>query len=157
MSLDFPRENRLIPPEQEKCRLGETENSRRVYQWRRMSRWTESPAERVVRGPEGHIFTTYVLCHRRCIRGIRAEVTPAEGTTGCRPCRATKPLASHLRHEKKSLALPGTSVEWFTVKQEALSHLPGSWVALLGWDGGILRLIYFFYTLHHSILGGILR
>ena len=56
-----------------------------------------------------------LLCCRKCIRKTQVEATRGAEITECRE-EANGQMPSDLGREK-GVALPGTPVEWFTVKQ----------------------------------------
>lgn len=106
-------------------------------------------------------FFLFFSCRKR-IRKTQVEAMQVAEITECRQ-GANGQMASVLRGEK-GVALPGTPVEWFTVKQNKVeaNNAPKSssqWfktgeitIVWRVWWG----ILWLFYTLHHSILGGIL-
>lgn len=103
-------------------------------------------------------WSVFFFCCRKCIRKTQVEAMQGAETTECRE-GANGQMSSDLRREK-GVALPGTPVEWFTVnqnKKKANQALQNDWNlraerCLRVWWG----ILWLFYTLHHSILGGIL-
>lgn len=109
------------------------------------------------------MLTVCFFCHcRRCIRKTQVEATRGGEITECRE-GVNGQMPSDLGREK-GVALPGTPVEWFTVKQnkedasdgpKSSSKMIRTW-ELSGVEGVWGGILWLFYTLHHSILGGIL-